>query len=301
MVTLAICICTFKRPQGLESLLESISKQKNFEKYLNKIIVTIADNENPPRTEEIAKNFERKTGIEVRWAHEPNSGITFARNTTVRLASNADYCFFVDDDQIMDENCLAELFKIKDEFNADMVYGNAPPLFPKENIPAYIKDYFIESPGKDGDLLPFAATNALLINREILKTFDGPFNNRFAHTGGEDTFLTMSLIKKGFKIVKSEKAFAFDIVPLSRCSVKFILNRVMRESAIFSNITQLLNASLTNKLFRSLKLVVKFIAGLVLAIPALLIGGKHKLIGLMFIFDAVGGILGFFSYKHNAY
>ena len=38
----------------------------------------------------------------VEFFYEPKKGICFARNKTVELAKNTKYCFFVDDDQILD-------------------------------------------------------------------------------------------------------------------------------------------------------------------------------------------------------
>lgn len=301
MRTLAICISTYKRPKGLERLLQSIEKQKDTDKYFDRIIIAVADNETPPLTEIIVKKFEQKNYIEIRWAHEPRQGITYARNTTFRLAEGADYCFFTDDDQILDDNCLSELFRVMEEYKADMVYGNTPPVFVESNIPSWIKQYHNVPEEKDGKPLIFASTNCLLIDKKILDPIEEPFDNRFAHTGGEDTFFTMDMIKKGYKLVKSGNAKAYNLVPKARCLANWILKRVMRESALFSFIRREVGESIAKTLFRFFILSLKIFTGVILTVPLLIFGFKYRLKGLILILDGVGGMLGYFSYKQEAY
>ena len=300
MPHLTICISTYNRPEGLEKLLQSITRQKDLEKYDTVLSIAIADNQTPPATHAIAEKFRKEYGMAIHWQHEPVQGITYARNTSYKLAGETDLCLFVDDDEELDEYCVAELLRVKQEFNADMVYGNNPPVFVKEDVTPWIRDFFESKKGKDGEPLPTAATNCLLMDKAILKGMDEPFDHRFAHTGGEDTFLTRSLLKQGAILVKSAHAKAHDLVPPERCSVSWILKRTKREAAIFSVVVVLLYGKKAI-VVRLIKSMIKLIGGLLLSLPYLLFTRKEKLTGLMLIWDAIGGFLGFIGYESREY
>ena len=297
MQHLTLCISTYNRPGGLEKLLLSITRQKGIEKYNTEISIAIADNQTPPATELIAERFRKEYGFPIFWQHEPTQGITFARNTSYKLAAGADLCLFVDDDEELDEYCIAELLRVKQEFKADMVYGNNPPVFMKENVPPWIKVFFESKGGEDGQELLYAATNCLLVDKAVLKGIKEPFDHGFRHSGGEDTFLTISLLKKGAKLVKSAKAKAYEQIPPERCSVKWILKRTKHEAAIFSLILMRLDFGKWAIPKRLIKLMIKLIRGLLLSILYFVFTRKKKLTGLMLIWDAVGGYLGFVGYQ----
>ena len=149
--------------------------------------------------------------------------------------------------------------------------------------------------------LGYAPTNCLLIDHSVLRGMDAPFDHGFAHTGGEDTYLTRTLVKRGAKLVKSAHANAYDLVPPERCTVAWILKRVKREAAIYSLISLKLSDGLLVYSLRWAKLGIKFLLGALLTLPYLLFTRTHKLKGLILIWDAIGGFLGYFSYKSKAY
>ncbi len=299
MINLAICVCTYKRNEGLKKLLDSIHLQE-IDEGINLTIVVV-DNANPPTTGQLIKDYSEKIPHTVKWGFEQQQGISYARNKTVQLAGNVDLCFFVDDDQVLDKNCLNELLATKNKYQANLVYGSNPPIFENENVPAYIKSYFKPTPDKSGDILEFAPTNCLLIEKHWLDSIDIPFDPRFAHTGGEDTYLTRQLVRMGAKLIKSQEAKAYELVPFSRCKITWILNRVFRESAIFSYQNVLLKTGILQNLQRLLKLSVKFITGLLIFIPILFFAKRNRIKGLMLVADSIGGLIGFFSYKKRAY
>ena len=66
----------------------------------------------------------KKFKFKFKWYHEKRQGLSNARNKTVELSNDSEFCLFVDDDQKIDKNCLLELFKTQKKYDADVVYGS---------------------------------------------------------------------------------------------------------------------------------------------------------------------------------
>ena len=103
-----IAICTYKRPGGVESALESLSKQTY---RLGAISVLIIDND--PETslayhQKIAETFSNRFPVTV--VAEPRLGISNARNRALNECGSS-HIAFLDDDCIASPNWLAALTK----------------------------------------------------------------------------------------------------------------------------------------------------------------------------------------------
>ena len=211
----SFCICTYNREEGLHTLLNSIQKI-NLNDAINEknVQVIIVDNFNGKSNKII--NSIKKFKFKFKWYHEKRQGLSNARNKTVELSNDSEFCLFVDDDQKIDKNCLLELFKTQKKYDADVVYGSNPPIY--DITPSNYIDYFFKAKFKKkyDYKIRVAPTNCTLIKKETLNNIDGPFNILFNQTGGEDSFLTRGLHLKGAKMYRSVKAKAFEIIPKSR-------------------------------------------------------------------------------------
>jgi glycosyltransferase involved in cell wall biosynthesis len=115
----SIVICTCARPAQLERLLKSIQRQEATLAY--EIIVV----DNKPEQDAIAGlklRFEN-----VRWAIEQKLGLSFARNTGVRLA-RAPVIVFADDDIEVPVHWLQSLASPIRDDGYDLVTGTTLPL-----------------------------------------------------------------------------------------------------------------------------------------------------------------------------
>jgi succinoglycan biosynthesis protein ExoM len=286
MIRIAICICTRRRKEGIIKLLESFEKMKTAPDMDIRIIVVENDKEN--FTEQSIIDFSKSSRHKIEYYLETKPGLVMARNRSVKEAGNVDFCCFTDDDEIVSETWMTELFRCQKEFGADGVAGPTFPDFGRD-VPDYIKDFHTPATFSYGTIVDNAYTGCLLLRKKYLDMISGPFDERLNYTGGEDIFLTYLISDLGGIIRYNPNASAFEIFSEDRLTVKYILRRTYRNSN-----TGLYARSLRNpdhfKLKAFPKLILRLGNGIILALPLFLAGGRNKLKGIIKIISAVGGI-----------
>jgi GT2 family glycosyltransferase len=225
----AICIITFLRPDGLERCLDSLENLQFVKRRDVTIRVVVIDNDRDGS----ARPVIERLGDDWRWPIiydiEPQRGISFARNRAVSHARDARAIAFLDDDEFADPTWLDELLDTQVQFNADIVAGAVVPVFDQQ-VPRWISEgkYFEKRRGNTGHSLRWASTANVLIRRDVLDWVDGPFDTRFALTGGSDAFLSKQLCRLGARIVFCNEAVVREVIPASRTRLSFILRRAYR-------------------------------------------------------------------------
>ena len=73
-----------------------------------------------------------------------------------------------------------------------------------------------------------AATNNLLLDLAQLRTLGIRFDDRFGLTGGSDTLLTHTLVKRGAQIRWCDDAVMRETVPVERATRRWALRRTFR-------------------------------------------------------------------------
>ena len=99
-----IAICTYKRPEKLVRLLNSLSNINCPDKTRTEILVV--DNDIDQSAKIICANYNGK--IPVRYINEVNKGLSNVRNRALSecIQLNADYIAFIDDDEIADKDWI---------------------------------------------------------------------------------------------------------------------------------------------------------------------------------------------------
>lgn len=296
-MNIAICICTRKRQEGLKRLLGSLIRMRIPQDVNIKIVVVENDLEN--YSEQIVQSFSNDSTFPINYFLETRPGLSFARNRSVREASECDFCCFVDDDQEVDSDWLAELFRCQQEFDADGVWGQNPPVF-KKDVPAYIRKFHRPHIYDYGQITKSAPTNCLLLRKSFLNQIEGPFDLRLNFAGGEDIFLTNLITLKGGIIRYTPKAKAYEIIPEERTTIDYIIKRTYRNSNSTYLVELLVDPNL-NKLKVVTHLILRFVRGVIIIIPHLLFSKAEKLKGLIKIIDATGGLAFFLGFKTKFY
>ena len=116
--TVSIVIPTYNRKQKLYNLIESIlnSTYKNIE------VIIIDDNSDYNINEFISKSFDTKGQIIKVFSNETKSYVTKSRNKGLVIASG-EYIFLVDDDNILDKNCIEYLARFLTENPSTIMVG----------------------------------------------------------------------------------------------------------------------------------------------------------------------------------
>jgi succinoglycan biosynthesis protein ExoM len=252
----SICISTFKRPEGLRTLIEHLQLLQ-FPKSpaLPRIEIVVADNEALPSTRSLVEELAANSIYPIVYVPEPRRGISFARNASVAGASSqCQVMAFIDDDSTPDPFWLDELLQAQLTYQADAVVGPLHPLYPPGTPAWVVKGGFFAPPSiSTGTRHHTGATNNCLISATLLRRTATPFDLRFAMTGGEDANFFMRLHQEGYKIVWCHEAKVYEEVPASRASAHWICQRGRRCWASHSMIEKELKPGLPTQAVRALK------------------------------------------------
>ncbi len=298
MLKLKICICTRRREEGLHRLLSSLENMY-IPDYIN-VGIIIVENDLYRNSEYLVIEFNNISKFKIEYYLEPKRGLAFARNRSVYEASGCDFCCFVDDDQIVDTNWLFELLKCQREFNSDGVWGPNPPIFDRK-VSKAMRKFHSPRMFEYGAIVNEAATNCLLLKKSILDLVDGPFDERFNFTGGEDSYLTKSLIKLGKEIRFNPNAIAYEIIPEARTKLRFIIHRSFRIANSILFVHKSLDEGSYTPIVVIWRLFRRLVYGLIIVVPLLFFGGENKYSGLIKISDSIGGFMFLFGLTEKFY
>lgn len=253
--TIAVCACTYQRPQGLRRLLESLGRQENLPPgddpsavpagtpgntetaESNSVArpvfdVVIIDNDPEQSAETICREMAPSLPYRLVYHHEARRGITFARNAALEVATvqlDADLIAFLDDDEEAEPHWLARLLHAMDAYRADVVSGSVRLMY--EQPPP---DWLVQSgllrhlEGTPGQQMHQAATCNVLFRRRVLAPLDTYFDHRLALVGGEDSHLFRRVHRAGFSIVYCERAAVKEYIPADRMTISYVLRRAFR-------------------------------------------------------------------------
>ena len=297
MTKIAICVCTRRRQEMLKELLGSFEKLIIPDETLVNFI--IVENDSISMSEEIVKEFSVKGILKIEYYLETNKGLVYARNRSVKEAGDCDFCCFTDDDEVVADTWLVELLRCQAEFDADGVAGPTIPSFSKK-VPAYVKKFHAPKTFTYGTIVISAFTGCLLLRKKYLDMLEGPFNINLNFSGGEDSYLTKKITSLGGKIRFNPEAIAYETIPDSRATVSFILKEVFRTSNTELSIKSLKDADFT-KSGALPRLIMRFFYGLLITIPYFIFGKEDRLIGLIKITNAIGGLAFVFGKKSRFY
>src|SRR5262250_2156489 len=93
---ISICICTYRRPQLLRRLLDSLRDQETDGLFTYSI--TVADNDTMCSGEAVVSEFAGRSAIPVRYCVEPQRSVSLTRNKAIENTSG-DFVAFIDDDE----------------------------------------------------------------------------------------------------------------------------------------------------------------------------------------------------------
>jgi succinoglycan biosynthesis protein ExoM len=234
--SLAIVICTFKRPELLRLCLRSIAAQIPPERPHGGVNIYVVDNSDEGDARPIVAQESLTGPWPMVWleAHPPN--ISVARNAGVRAGSE-DFVAFVDDDQTLDQGWLIAVFRAIADDRADAWIGRVVGLFeaPERATPAILTLFSRELAEKSGfELFAFGpggragialATNNCVFRRAACLDDVEVFDPAFGKGGGEDFDLFCRLQRRGRRFVWLAEATAREFVPASRCDRSYMRRR----------------------------------------------------------------------------
>ncbi len=228
MAEVTVAIPTFRRPRGLQRLLDALAK---IETSAN-VTVLVADND-----AQMHEGFDlcgRLRAEGYRWPIRAvivaERGIAAARNALVAAALSdprMEFTAMLDDDEWPEPQWLDALLKEQARTGADVLQGSI--LFDFEAEPgawAAPFDGMRDIRGASGPVEMLQGAGNLLIARDALERLARPwFDPAFALGGGEDLDFFMRLKAKGARFAWSDEGLAHSFVPATRMSLRWALAR----------------------------------------------------------------------------
>jgi len=278
----SICICTYKRPELLGRLLESLSQQQTQELFSFSVVVV--DNDSQESARQVVNEFAERSSIEVIYSVEPRQNIALARNNALENAKG-EFVAFIDDDEFAIQNWLLTLFKACQAYQVEGALGPVKPCFEHQPPKWVVKGGFYDRPSyKTGLIIDWrkGRTGNVLFKRCILDAGEQAFRPEFRT--GEDQDFFKRMIERGYKFVWCHEALAYEIVPPVRWKLSFMLRRALLRGKVSS-----LDSDFGLKRVAKSALAVTLYA---VALPFLLVLGRHLFVlYLVKMFDHLGKIL----------
>jgi succinoglycan biosynthesis protein ExoM len=247
---ISICIPTYKRPQQLKRLLSKLIADVERPEAIE---IIICDNDAERSAESVVAAISQIADLPVRYYCEPEQNISLARNKTVAEA-RGEWLAFIDDDEEPTSSWLSLLYATASTSEADGVFGPVLPVLPDE-APVWVRrgNFFHPARIPTSTVLRISETAAgnALIKSEVLRQIPGPFDPRFGRSGGEDTLLFGTLLKKHrAHFIYCPEAEVVENVGLARCCRSWLVRRAFRGGLIWAKIESELNGSPTSRYLR---------------------------------------------------
>ncbi|MFX0196076.1 MAG: glycosyltransferase family 2 protein [Candidatus Hodarchaeota archaeon] len=223
---ISVCICTYKRPNLLATLLNKLQNQITH--HLFTFSVVIVDNDCRHSAKSTVESIKQKTSIRIDYYNESEQNIALARNKAVQN-SKGNIVAFIDDDEFPVDQWLLNLYRAYKESKADGVLGPVNPQFQIEPPQWIIKGKLLEREslmtGSIVKNLKYMRTGNVLLAKEIINEKEGPFDPRFGRTGGEDADFFKRMISRGHTFVWCDEACVYETVLPDRLKRVYFLKR----------------------------------------------------------------------------
>ncbi|MEL7028129.1 MAG: glycosyltransferase family 2 protein [Pseudomonadota bacterium] len=303
MPHISVCIITYRRPDGLKRLLESIARQTFVKTAGATVEVIVVDNDAgaPMRAmiDQARANFPWPLIYDV----EPEPGIPFARNRCLdRVSDEADYVAFIDDDEEASERWLDELVWAAETFKANVVMGYVEPFYPN-GAPDWIvqSSFFDWRQFEDGEELREGATSNALIRTDLIRRLSLRFDERLRRNGGDDFLFFRQTQIAGEKIIGSRGGWVREWHPDSRLTQRWLLQRRFRSGNSLALVDRLLDPSPKKWLTRLVKGFGRMSFGFVRT-PINALRGRTALVqALGDIYWGAGSLAGLFGVNYEEY
>lgn len=246
MSSVGICVATLDRPAQLAQLLARAAELDlpNDEAGIPfHVVVAVADNDPGGSAKPIVDSLADDYAHELRYTRVDRRGVVHARNATVELAGEVDWLAFVDDDELPARDWLLQLLRTAVDNDAAVVAGPVPELF-DQTAPSWYSGAGLDQPEHQptGSTIKWFGVGNALVRRSVIECVDGPFDDRFNLTGGEDVYLGLQVQQQGHRMVWCDEAVATTLVAADRTGFGWVMRRKFNSNRNYSRALRLANA-----------------------------------------------------------
>jgi succinoglycan biosynthesis protein ExoM len=266
----SVCICTYKRADGLSRLLDAIDKQETAGLFTYSVVVV--DNDRTESAKPIVGSFATRSAHDVSYVCEPQQNISLARNRAVNSA-RGEFVALIDDDEWPQDDWLLRMYEAIKQYASDGVLGPVKPHFEKQPPRWVERGKFFEKPRRGrhqtGSVLRWTETRTsnVFLRSDVFTGSEAPFDPALGLGGGEDVEFFSRTIAHGRVFVWCQEAPVFEMIPPERCERKFMLRRAL----LRGRMSLLLPTSGARDTLKSVVAVTLY----TLALPILFVVGHH--------------------------
>jgi succinoglycan biosynthesis protein ExoM len=281
---IGVCVCTYKRPELLKRLLRELAGQETDGLFTYSVVVV--DNDQLRSAATVVSDFAATSTMPVTYFVEPVQNICMARNRAIENAAG-DSIVFIDDDEFPDKQWLLMLYKAAERDDVDGVLGPVRSHFDEKPPDWVIGCKFFDRPGHPTGFVIWwteGRTGNVLLKKRLFTPGETPFDPAFHRGGDTDFFRRMHL--KGSVFIWCDEAVVYEVVPPSRWTRAFMLNRALLRGSI----------TVKNPDFevRSVGKSIVATAAYTVALPFALLMGQDRFMNLLVrLCDHLGKLLAF--------
>lgn len=231
--SVAVCICTHRRPTVLGDLLHRLEAVAADARALARVAVVVVDDDAGRSAEAtVAQIAGAAHGFEggVIYVVTGSGNIATARNRALTEGcAAADLLALIDDDCTPHHDWLTQLLLAHDRFGTDIVTGHCVDLPPAGAPRWYVDEPWIRagSPLPDGALVDAGPVKNALVATAAIRRLDLRFEEAFGRLGGEDVMFFYRAAAKGATHRHAAAAVVAEEVPLARTELRYQLRRAL--------------------------------------------------------------------------
>ncbi|RKR72939.1 glycosyltransferase family 2 protein [Frondihabitans australicus] len=235
--TLTIAVLTYRRPDDLGAVLPLLASQAvaaAAADYDTRVLVVDNDPGASARdqvaafaaTAEAATAGSTPAGATVAYAHEPEPGIAAARNRALEASAESDLLVFIDDDERPSDKWLVTLLDAFEIEGPAAVVGPVVSDYSVEPDPWIVAGRFFDRRRlPTGTEVDVAATNNLLLDLRLMRSWGLEFERSLGTIGRSDTVFTRSIVRHGGRMIWCDEAVVTDVVPPHRLTRQWVVQR----------------------------------------------------------------------------
>ncbi|MEM7248656.1 MAG: glycosyltransferase [Acidobacteriota bacterium] len=236
---LAICIGTFRRPEMLRALLESVRRMTIPEGI--RAEVRVVDNDPEASAAPVLKDLSPIFGAEMPLIamHVPVSNIARARNAAIERPS--DLVLFLDDDETTEPDLLVEMLAARERTGADVVIGMVRARLASSTPRWLAESGLLDHPtGTRDEVLDWAGTRCgcTFVDASWFHERGFRFDEAFGRSGGEDVDLFARMLRAGALAVSAPDAVSWETLPPRRANLGALARRYWHSGASYARIEQ---------------------------------------------------------------
>jgi len=215
---ISVVVCTYNRADLLKLALQSLQEQTAGPETFEVIVV---DNASTDHTASVVRSFIEQGWVQLGYVHEPEQGLSVARNTGMRHA-RGEYVAYIDDDAKADSDWVENIARCAQEWSPDGVGGPIFAYYLNEKPDWWLDRYGVEQVTTESRYLVegehLTGVN-MVFRKEVLEDLGG-FRPEFGMKGdrlglGEETDLIRRYFEQAERptIYYSQDVIVYHFIP----------------------------------------------------------------------------------------